>query len=127
MVLFQTSVLKSHLAQQDVKSIDRTYKKFQAYFLNTTIQENILANKEEQFQVKFLDELFVNVLDYTLSPKPDFNFTTEFKNVTDSKKADGAILNDGKAVAVIELKGTKIKDLESIRQQAFGYKNNQPD
>ncbi|MGB5981425.1 MAG: N-6 DNA methylase [Nonlabens sp.] len=127
MALFQTSVLKSHLAQQDVKSIDRTYKKFQTYFHNTTIQENIRANKEEQFQAKFLDELFVNVLDYTLSPKPDFNLTTEFKNVTDSKKADGAILKNGNAVAVIELKGTKTKDLESIRQQAFGYKNNQPD
>ncbi|WP_085765921.1 Eco57I restriction-modification methylase domain-containing protein [Nonlabens spongiae] len=127
MALFQTSVLKSHLAQLDVDTVDKSYKKFQKYFHNTTIQENIRANKEEQFQAKFLDELFVNILGYTLSPKPDFNLTTEFKNVTDSKKADGAILNDGKAVAVIELKGTKTKDLESIRQQAFGYKNNQPD
>jgi type I restriction-modification system DNA methylase subunit len=31
------------------------------------------------------------------------------------------------ALAVIELKGTDTKDLEKIRDQAFNYKNNQPD
>jgi hypothetical protein len=35
-------------------------------------------------------------------------------------------LNDA-AIAVIELKGTNTKDLESIRQQAFDYKANQPE
>ena len=32
-----------------------------------------------------------------------------------------------KAVAVIELKSTKTKDLKSITEQAFNYKNNQPE
>ncbi len=32
-----------------------------------------------------------------------------------------------KAIGVIELKSTKTKNLESIKEQAFGYKNNQPD
>lgn len=125
MALFQTSVLKTYLAQQDIAIIERTYKKYTKYFHNATIQENIKNSKEEQYQAKFLDELFVNVLDYTLNPKPDFNITTEFKNQKGAGKADGAILKDAKAVGVIELKGTNTKDLESIRKQAFDYKANQ--
>lgn len=125
MALFQTSVLKTYLAQQNSAIIERTYKKYTKYFHNATIQENIKNSKEEQYQAKFLDELFVNVLDYTLNPKPDFNITTEFKNQKGAGKADGAILKDAKAVGVIELKGTNTKDLESIRKQAFDYKANQ--
>jgi type I restriction-modification system DNA methylase subunit len=64
------------------------------------------------------------VFDYTLNPEPQFNLTTELKNEKGAKRADGAILKDGKALAVIELKSTKTKDLESIREQAFGYKVN---
>lgn len=127
MALFQTSVLKTYLAQQDSFTIERAYKKYTKYFHNVTIQENIKNSKEEQYQAKFLDELFVNVLDYTLNPKPDFNITTEFKNQKGAGKADGAILEDAKAVGVIELKGTNTKDLESIRKQAFDYKANQKD
>ncbi|WP_375586602.1 hypothetical protein [Cyclobacterium xiamenense] len=72
-------------------------------------------------------ELFVNILGYTINPNPDYNLTTELKNVKDAKKTDGAILREGKALAVIELKGTDTKDLEKIRDQAFAYKNNQPE
>mgnify|MGYP003639954316 CR=1 FL=1 len=125
MALFQTSVLKTYLAQQDTTTVERAYKKYTKYFHNVTIQENIKNSKEEQYQAKFLDELFVNVLDYTLNPKPAFNITTEFKNQQGAGKADGAILNDEKAIGVIELKGTNTKDLESIRKQAFDYKANQ--
>ncbi|GAA3555903.1 Eco57I restriction-modification methylase domain-containing protein [Snuella lapsa] len=125
MPLFQTSVLKTYLAQQDVTIVERAYKKYTKYFHNATIQENIKNSKEEQYQAKFLDELFVNVLDYTLNPKPDFNITTEFKNQKGAGKADGAILKEAKAIGVIELKGTNTKDLESIRKQAFDYKANQ--
>lgn len=125
MALFQTSVLKTYLAQQDVTIVERAYKKYTKYFHNATIQENIKNSKEEQYQAKFLDELFVNVLDYTLNPKPDFNITTEFKNQKGAGKADGAILKEAKAIGVIELKGTNTKDLESIRKQAFDYKANQ--
>ena len=125
MALFQTSVLKTYLVQQDTAIVERAYKKYTKYFHNATIQENIKNSKEEQYQAKFLDELFVNVLDYTLNPKPDFNITTEFKNQKGAGKADGAILKEAKAIGVIELKGTNTKDLESIRKQAFDYKANQ--
>ncbi len=43
----------------------------------------------------------------------------EFRNEKGSKKADGAILRDGKAIAVIELKGTDTTDLGTINTQAF--------
>jgi type I restriction-modification system DNA methylase subunit len=125
MALFQTSVLKSHLALIDQPAVDKAYKKYQSYFLDVTIQEEIKKAKEEQYQATFLQELFVNVLGYTLFPNPAANLITEFKNETNSRKADGAILKDGKAIGVIELKGTNTKDLESIRRQAFDYKANQ--
>jgi len=125
MALFQTSVLKQHNKLQDNAVVVKAYKKYQKYFLNTTIQENIKSNNEEQFQATFLTELFVNILGYTINPSPNYNLTTEFKNQKNARKADGAILKDNKAICVIELKGTKTKDLESIRRQAFDYKANQ--
>ena len=125
MSLFQVSVLKKHLKLQEKEVLDKAYKKYAKYFLNTTIQENIRSSKEEEYQGIFLTELFVNILDYTLKPNADFNLVAEYKNQTNARKADGAILNDSIAIAVIELKGTKTKDLESIRKQAFDYKANQ--
>lgn len=125
MALYQTSVLNNYLKRQDAEALSKAYKKFAKYFLDTTIQKNIRESKEEQFQEGFLRELFVNVLGYTLNPNPNFNLTTELKNEKGSKKADGAILKDSKALGVIELKSTQTKDLESIRQQAFDYKANQ--
>lgn len=125
MALFQASVLNSHLAQLDQARLDKAYKKYQNYFWNTTIQDNIKTAKEEQYQATFLNELFVNILGYTLFPNPNPNLTTEFKNEKNARKADGAILKDNIAIGVIELKGTKTKDLESIRRQAFDYKANQ--
>lgn len=127
MALFQTSVLKSHLALLDEALVDKAYKKYQKYFWNTTIQENIKSAKEEQFQATFLNELFVNILGYTLFPNPNSNLTTEFKNEKNNRKADGAILKNDVAIGVIELKGTNTKDLESIRRQAFDYKANHKD
>src|SRR6056297_21551 len=125
MALFQTSVLKNYLKQLDEKVVKKAYAKYVTYFQNTTIQENIRKNNEEQFQATFLNELFVSILGYTLNPNPDFNLTTEFKNQKNNRKADGSILSGETALAVIELKGTNTKDLESIRRQAFDYKANQ--
>jgi type I restriction-modification system DNA methylase subunit len=125
MSLFQPSVLKKYLSQQDSDQVLKAYKKYVKYFHNITIQENIRNSKEEQFQEGFLRELFVDILGYTLNPTPKFNLTTELKNIKGAKKVDGAILKDGNALGVIELKGTNTKDLESIRQQAFDYKANQ--
>ena len=125
MSLFQPSVLKKYLSQQDATLVQKAYKKYTKYFHNTAIQENIRNSKEEQFQEGFLRELFVDILGYTLNPAQNFNLTTELKNIKGAKKVDGAILKDGNALGVIELKGTNTKDLESIRQQAFDYKANQ--
>lgn len=125
MSLFQPSVLKKYLSQQDTLVVQKAYKKYVKYFHNGAIQENIRNSKEEQFQEGFLRELFVDILGYTLNPAANFNLTTELKNIKGAKKVDGAILKDGNALGVIELKGTNTKDLESIRQQAFDYKANQ--
>lgn len=125
MAFFQNSVLNKHLKGQDEKTVKASYQKLCAYFHNPIIQQNIRDAKEEQFQEGFLRELFVDILGYTLNPQPDFNLTTELKNEKGAKKADGAILHNGKALGVIELKGTDTKDLDKINVQAFNYKNNQ--
>lgn len=124
MAFFQNSVLNKHLNIQDAETVTAAYQKFTAYFHNPNIQQNIKNAKEEQFQEGFLRELFVEILGYTLNPQPDFNLTTELKNERGAKKADGAILLNGKALGVIELKGTDTKDLDKINAQAFNYKNN---
>ncbi len=127
MPLFQKSVLNKYLNNQSKEVVENAYNKFIQYFQNPEIQKNIKDAKEEQFQEGFLRELFVNILGYTLNPKPSFNLTTEYKNETGAKKADGAVLQNGKALAVIELKGTDTKDLDKINKQAFDYKNNHTD
>jgi type I restriction-modification system DNA methylase subunit len=126
MSLFQKSVEKKYLNELDTVLVDSKYKDFQHYFGNPAIQENIRNSKEEQFQEGFLRELFVSVFGYTLNPNPNFNLTTELKNIANSKKADGAILKGEDAIAVIELKGTDTTDLDKIEAQAFGYKNHHP-
>lgn len=135
MSLFQNSVVTKQLQSQDKTKLVSQWNVFTAHFQNPTIQENIRSSKEEQYQGEFLIDLFVNVLGYTKNPTPNFSITTEYKNVKDSKKADGAILTaalskgDGEKIvkAIIELKGTNTTDLNKIEVQAFGYKNNQPD
>lgn len=127
MPLFQNAVVTKYLASQDNTLIATKWNDFVTHFHNPTIQENIRKSKEEQYQGEFLIDLFVAILGYTKNPQPDFNLTTEYKNVKDAKKADGAIILDGKVQCVIELKGTNTTDLSKIESQAFGYKNNQPD
>jgi len=126
MSLFQKSIEKKYLNDLDSTLIDKKYADFQNYFGDSEIQENIRNSKEEQFQEGFLRELFVSILGYTLNPHANFNLTTELKNITNSKKADGAILKGEDATAVIELKGTDTTDLDKIETQAFGYKNHHP-
>ena len=126
-MLFQKTVLKKYLAALPQEQTQEAWSRYSQYFLNASIQQNILQSKEEQFQEGFLRELFVKVLGYTLNPSPDFNLITEQKNETNSKKADGAILLDGKVVGIIELKDHKTPDLSKVEAQAFGYKNQHPD
>lgn len=127
MSLYQNTVLLKYLKSQNTQLIAEKWKVFQSHFQNPVIQENIKNSKEEQYQGEFLIDLFVNVLGYMKNPYPNFNLTTEYKNVKDSKKADGAIIIDNKVLGIIELKGMNTTDLSKIEEQAFGYKNNQPD
>lgn len=126
MSLFQKSVLNKYLKGLNNKKVAKAYEIFTAHFHNPTIQQNIRNSKEEQYQGEFLIDLFVNVLGYIKNPAPEFNLTTELKNLKGSKKTDGAILHKDKAIAVIELKGTNTTDLNKVEEQAFGYKRNQP-
>ena len=126
MSLFQNSVLNKYLHELNSEQVITAWEKFKAHFLNPEIQENIRNSKEEQYQGEFLIDLFVNVFGYIKNPTPNFNLTTELKNIKDSKKADGAVVKNNEATAVIELKGTDTIDLSKVEIQAFGYKNNHP-
>ena len=126
MSIFQKSVVNKYLKNLDEDKVNLAYDKFQKFYGDKLRLHNIMQLKEENYQEGFLREIFVQVLGYTINPDKDYNLTTEFKNQKDSRKADGAILKDGNAIGVIELKSTKTKDLESIKEQAFGYKVNQP-
>ncbi len=87
MSLFQPTVINKYLKTLDKQTIQLAYSKFKIHFHNSTIQENIRNSKEEQYQGEFLIDLFVNILGYAKNPAPDFNLTTEYKNVKDSKKS----------------------------------------
>ena len=131
MAIFQKSVINKHLINLDKEQVETAYLKFKENYSNAKI-EKIKQLKEEEYQDGFLRDIFVDVFGYTLKPDDNHNLVREFKNQDDGRKADGAILNPDtksgeKAIAVIELKSTKTKDLKSITDQAFNYKNNQPD
>ncbi|MDA3859851.1 MAG: transposase, partial [Melioribacteraceae bacterium] len=132
MSIFQKSVVNKHLANLDKGQVEKAYQKFRENYNSAKIKE-IKNLKEEEYQYGFLRDIFVDVLGYILKPNENYNLAREFKNQGDSKKADGAIVTRGhvpladKAIAVIELKSTKTKDLKRVTEQAFGYKHNQPD
>jgi len=88
MALFQKTVLEKYLAEQDKALVKEKWLLFKKQFLNPEIQYNIRVSKEEQYQGEFLTDLFVKILDYTKNPEPNFNLTTELKNLNDAKKAD---------------------------------------
>ena len=122
-MLLQKNIVKKYMNMLGKAPMAQPWEQYQRYFLDEEIQANIHKIKEEQFQEGFLRELFVKVLGYTINPSPNYNLTTELKNEVGSKKADGAILANGKVIGVIELKDHKTPDLASIETQAFGYKN----
>ena len=126
MPIFQKSVIKKYLSNLDKEQVENAYQKFRENYSPRKIEE-IKNLKEEEYQDGFLRDLFVDVLGYTLKPDDNYNLVREFKNQDDGRKADGAILKNNKAIAVIELKSTKTKDLKNITDQAFNYKNNQAD
>lgn len=127
MSLFQKSVVNRYLENLDKDVLRSKWLSYKSYFHDTKTQDNIKDLKEEDFQEGFIRELFVNIMGYKLNPTPDYNFVLEKKNVSDARKADGAIIIENKVKAVIELKDTKTTDLAKVQDQAFGYKVNQPD
>ncbi len=126
-MLFQRNIVKKYLVALPKEETDGAWATYRQYFLDAEIQSNIRQSKEEQFQEGFLRELFVKVLGYKLNPSPDYNLITEKKNETNAKKADGAIIIDGKVIGVIELKDHKTTDLSKVEAQAFGYKSQHRD
>lgn len=126
-MFFQKNILKRYLSLLPQEELSVAWDKYKSYFLDPQIQDNIRHSKEEQFQEGFLRELFVNILGYTLNPSPNYNLITEQKNETNAKKADGAILLEGKVIGVIELKDHKTTDLKKVEPQAFQYKNQNKD
>ncbi len=128
--MFQKRIIEKYISRLDKKITDEKYALFRSIFANPEKQENIRNSKEEQYQEGFLRDLFVSVLGYTINPEPNYNLLTEQKNVSkgnDNRKADGAIIFDGKVKAVIELKGTDTTDLNKIESQAFLYKEHNPE
>jgi len=124
MQIFQKSVLQKHLNRLDKQTVEKAFQVFKVNYSFDKI-EKIKTLKEEEYQDGFLRDIFVDVFGYTLKPSEKFDLVRELKNTADGKKADGAIVNNDKILAVIELKSTSTKDLTSVTQQAFNYKNNQ--
>ena len=126
MALYQKSVVNKYLSNIDDTIVKEKYQAFKDHYSNSERIQNIIQSKEEQYQEGFLRDIFVNILGYKINPDPNYNLTTEYKNLDDAKKADGAILKEGTAIGVIELKSTKTKNLDDVKTQAFNYKNHQP-
>ena len=126
MSLFQESIVRKYLSTLEPEAVEAAFEIFKSVYSPSKIQK-IKALKEEQYQEGFLKDVFGSVLGYSVFPDDHYNIETEKKNETDGKKADGAILKDQKVIGVIELKDNKTNNLDSVKEQAFGYKNNHKD
>jgi tRNA1(Val) A37 N6-methylase TrmN6 len=126
MALFQEAIIRKHLLTLDAHLLDSAYNEYKRVYSPEKIK-NIRVAKEEQYQEGFIKEIFGSVLGYSVYPESPFNIETEKKNETNARKADGAILSGEKVVGVIELKDNKTKNLDAVKDQAFGYKNNHKD
>lgn len=123
MSLFQESIIRKHLGYLDQVLVDQAYLRFKKVYSANKISNIKIAN-EEQYQEGFIKDIFGEVLGYSVFPDQPFNIQTEKKNEANSKKADGAIFQGENVVGVIELKDNKTKNLDAVKDQAFGYKNN---
>ena len=123
MPIFQKSIVDKYLGTLEVDVLNDAYNSYKEVYGAQKIKR-IRKLKEEQYQGGFLKDIFGSVLGYTIDPEVGYNIELEKKNETNAKKADGAILKEEKVLGVIELKSNSTKNLESIKDQAFGYKNN---
>ena len=123
MSLFQESIIRKYLDYLDQEVVEQAYLRFKKVYSANKISNIKIAN-EEQYQEGFIKDIFGEVLGYSVFPDQPFNIQTEKKNEANSKKADGAIFQGENVVGVIELKDNKTKNLDAVKDQAFGYKNN---
>ena len=123
MGLFQKSVLTNYLTSVSDSDIDKGWNSLISY---KEMDSKVQTLKEEEFQAKFLEKIFVDCFGYKsqYDSAEEGNLFFEQKNTSNSKKADGAIKKDGEVIAVIELKSTKTKNLDDVKNQAFGYYTN---
>jgi hypothetical protein len=123
MGLFQKSVLTNYLTSVSDSDIDKGWNSLISY---KEMDSKVQTFKEEVFQAKFLEKIFVDCFGYKsqYDSAEEGNLFFEQKNTSNSKKADGAIKKDGEVIAVIELKSTKTKNLDDVKNQAFGYYTN---
>ena len=126
-MFFQKTIIKKYHSMLPKEQLEEAWQRFQAHFFSPEIQGILRSIKEEEYQSGFLQDLFVNVLGYTLKPATGFNLTREKKNETDSKKVDGAIWLNDRVVGVIELKDHKTTDLKKVEPQVFQYKSQNKD
>lgn len=123
MSLFQKSVINEYLKDIPDDKINSGWKKIQDY--QKISLNKIKEFKEEVFQATFLTKIFVDSLGYKsqYDSADEGNLFFEEKNISDNKKSDGAIKQEGKVIGVIELKSNKTKNLEQIKDQAFIYQS----
>ena len=122
MAIFQKSIVDKYLLTLDEGLIEAAFDTYKSVYVPKIARIRNL--KEEQYQTQFLQDIFGSVLGYTIDPDAGYNIELEKKNESNSKKADGAIVKENKVLGVIELKSNKTKNLDSVKDQAFGYKNN---
>ena len=123
MGLFQKSVLTNYLTSVSDSDIEKGWNSLISY---KEMDSKVQTLKEEEFRAKFLEKIFVDCFGYKsqYDSAEEGNLFFEQKNTSNSKKADGAIKKDGEVIAVIELKSTKTKNLDDVKNQAFGYYTN---
>ena len=122
MAIFQKSIVDKYLLTLDEGLIEAAFDTYKSVYVPKIARIRNL--KEEQYQTQFLQDIFGSILGYTIDPEAGYNIELEKKNESNSKKADGAIVKENKVLGVIELKSNKTKNLDSVKDQAFGYKNN---
>ena len=122
MSIFQKSIVDKYLKTLDDGVVEAAFDTYKSVYIPRI--DRIRNLKEEQYQTQFLQDIFGSILGYTIDPEAGYNIELEKKNESNSKKADGAIVKENKVLGVIELKSNKTKNLDSVKDQAFGYKNN---
>jgi len=126
--IFQRRVLRSYIEHQCNELIEERWNQYKLFLVKV---DQIKKWIETDYQTDFLNDIFEKCLGYvskTHSFDGKYTLEREKKNEDNAQKADGAILVDGKVVAVIELKDQKTQNLEkrysraeSAVKQAFGY------